>query len=193
MDVFAKRLVGVASAACRGKALQRSQHGFTLVELIIVIVLLGVLAVFAAPRMFNSADFYARGFHDETLAMLRYAQKAAVAQRRMVCVTFDTASTLNTAVLTLENPIPSASPMPAVNCATDLVGLKGESPAKVTAKSGTGYSAIKTGTTSVTSLIFNGLGQPVSSARTALTDNTTVEIANAASITIEAETGYVHD
>ena len=47
------------------------QLGFTLIELVMVIAMLGVLAVFAAPRMFNSGDFYARGFHDETLALLR--------------------------------------------------------------------------------------------------------------------------
>lgn len=64
------------------------QRGFTLIELIMVMVMLGVLAVFAAPRIFNSDDFYARGFHDETLALLRYAQKTAIAQRRTVCVTF---------------------------------------------------------------------------------------------------------
>src|SRR5665647_363876 len=65
-----------------------SQRGFTLIELIMVMVMLGVLAVFAAPRIFNSDDFYARGFHDETLALLRYAQKTAIAQRRTVCVSF---------------------------------------------------------------------------------------------------------
>ncbi|MBK9442637.1 MAG: type II secretion system protein [Comamonadaceae bacterium] len=75
-----------ATERCRGPALRRSQNGFTLVELIMVIVMMGVLAVFAAPRLFDSTDFYARGFHDETLALLRYAQKAAVAQRRLVCV-----------------------------------------------------------------------------------------------------------
>ena len=64
-----------------------AQQGFTLVELILVIVLMGILAIYAAPR-FNSSDFNARGFHDQTLALLRYAQKSAVAQRRTVCVAF---------------------------------------------------------------------------------------------------------
>lgn len=195
MNEKPKRVAATAGfgCQCRGWTWQRQQHGFTLVELVMVIVMLGVLAVFAAPRMFNSADFYARGLHDETLSLLRYAQKAAVAQRRMVCVTFDTSSTLNTAALTLENPTPVASPMPDVNCSVNLVGPKGDAPATVTARSGTGFSAIKTGTASVTGLIFNALGQPVSAARGVLADSSSVEITNASSITIEAVTGYVHD
>jgi len=149
-----------------------------------VLVLLGVLAVFAAPRLFNSSDVYARGFHDETLAYLRYAQKAAIAQRRMVCATFDTTATPNTLTLTMESP-PNAPA--AVVCNVNLTGPKGESPAKVAAKSGVAYS-------SATSLIFNGLGQPVSSARAPFSTSTTIQIATVSStITVEAATGYVHD
>ncbi|TAF71567.1 MAG: type II secretion system protein, partial [Curvibacter sp.] len=58
------------AAHCRS-----GQAGFTLVELVMVIVLLGILAVYAVPRMLNSGDFYARGFHDQSMAYLRYAQK----------------------------------------------------------------------------------------------------------------------
>ncbi len=61
-------------------------RGFTLVELIAVMVLVGILAVAALPRFFDQNVFEARGFLDETRALLRYGQKAAVAQRRTVCV-----------------------------------------------------------------------------------------------------------
>ena len=80
----------VLRACPRGGASSSSpdQRGFTLIELVMVLVLAGVLAVFAAPRLFSTGDFNARGFQDETLSLLRYAQKAAIAQRRTVCVTF---------------------------------------------------------------------------------------------------------
>lgn len=41
-----------------------------------------------AAALFDQNVFEARGFLDETRALLRYAQKTAVAQRRTVCVTF---------------------------------------------------------------------------------------------------------
>lgn len=61
-------------------------RGFTLIELITVLVLVGILAVAAMPRFFDQNVFEARGFFDETKSLLRFAQKAAVAQRRTVCV-----------------------------------------------------------------------------------------------------------
>ena len=63
-----------------------SVKGFTLIELVVIMILVGIMAVAALPRFADQSSFESRGFRDETLAMLRYAQKSAIAQRRTVCV-----------------------------------------------------------------------------------------------------------
>jgi MSHA pilin protein MshC len=153
------------------------QRGFTLVELVMVIVIAGVLAIFAAPRVLSSNDFHARGFSDETQALLRFAQKTAVAQRRTVCVAFAAGS------VTLS----IASAAATFTCDSSLAGPRGESPARASARSGVTYSALPT------DFNFDGLGQPLTS--TGLAQATqTIRVSNASSvITVETVTGYVHE
>jgi MSHA pilin protein MshC len=156
-----------------------------------VIVILGVLAVFAAPRMLNSNDFNARGFHDETLSLLRYAQKSAIAQRRTVCVTFSQAAPA-TAVLAIasaaaSNNCNTALTGPNQNC---IAGLPTGSKGCVTAKSGISYSS------GPASLNFDGLGLPqaFNSSGTALASVPVIQVSEASgAITVETGTGYVHD
>jgi MSHA pilin protein MshC len=69
-----------------------TQAGFTMVELITVMILIGILGALAAPRFFDRKSFEARTFTDQTQTMLRYAQKLAIAQNRPVYVRLDGAS-----------------------------------------------------------------------------------------------------
>ncbi len=148
-----------------------NHKGFTLIELIVVMVIIGVLAVAAIPKFFDKSTFETRGFADETTAALRYAQKAAIAQRRTVCASFTNSS------LTLT--IASAA---GVNtCNTNLASPAGTSPFTVTPRS----SGITYATTPI-NFSYNALGQASSGQTIAVTGAT-------GSIIIEQDTGYVHN
>ena len=158
------------------------QSGFTLIELIAVIAIVGVLSVVIMPTASNvsGSTLYARGFHDETLALLRFGQKAAIAQRRTVCVKF---SGTGSVALT----IGATAAMPT--CDTDLQGPKGDSTpgATITAKSGVAFSATPP------NFNYDGLGQPVD-ASGALVGIQTIQVGNVVKmITVEPATGYTHD
>jgi len=188
----------VAGEACRGRAMWRIQHGFTLVELIMVIVLLGVLAVFAAPKMFNSTDFYARGFHDETVSILRYAQKAAVAQRRRVCVSLTLPEPATAKLSIASEPAPGGCDMsltgPSVNCpgGPTIAAYPSDRQGCIQSRSGVWYDS-----SSATSVTFNGLGQSIDPSTAAVSSPTikisTAEGVSGNTIVVEGETGYVHD
>lgn len=52
--------------------------GFSLIELIAVIVLLGILSVVAIGRLSSPDQFAVKGFFDDTVNAVRFAQKLAV-------------------------------------------------------------------------------------------------------------------
>src|SRR5439155_961170 len=92
------------------------RRGFTLAELVMTIVIIGILIAVTAPRFVSWKGFASRGFYDEAQAVVRYAQKTAVAWRRpiYVCVSATAISATSNSDCTtapVKHPITGADPM----------------------------------------------------------------------------------
>jgi MSHA pilin protein MshC len=147
-------------------------RGFTLPELIAVLVIASILGAVAAPRLIGSGYNEARLFN-ETTAALRYARNAALAKQRTVCVAY---STLPTQV-----KLRYRSTRDAGACDTDLMPPGGgPAPYQVTAQGGAVFSG------TFTDFSFDLVGRPSAA------QNFSVSGASG-SIVVEAETGYVHN
>jgi MSHA pilin protein MshC len=146
------------------------QRGVTLVELIAVLTLAGILSAFAAIRMLDRGLVDARGFADELASTVRFAQKAAVAQRRLVFVNIDAAARSVRVCL-------DAAPA----CAQPLAEPAG-GPLQI---AGAGSVTMTSG---VTQFSFDGLGRPSLGAPLTLT---ATGGATSFAVTVEPETGYV--
>lgn len=153
------------------RQLEKRQRGFTLVELITVMVVIGIFAVAALPRFFDKNVFDSRGYYDQVLSTLRFAQKTAVAQRHSVCVTF----AANSITLTID------SDDPPNGCDANLTSPAGVTPFTVEAPDGVTFDAPVVGTV----FSFNALGRPSAAQGISIHGYSTA-------ITVEAETGYVH-
>jgi MSHA pilin protein MshC len=86
------------------------QRGFTTVELIVVMVLIGIMAAVLMPRLIGNGERGAQAFGDQLVSGLRLADSAARARRRLVCASLGAKSlTLRVA---RTNPPDAATPCP---------------------------------------------------------------------------------
>ena len=63
--------------------------GFTLIEIIMVVVILGIAAMMAVPMMSSAADMQVRTAANMIAADLEYAKNMAITQQRNYSVVFD--------------------------------------------------------------------------------------------------------
>ena len=69
---------------------RRAAAGFTLIELIMVMVIVGVMAVFVLPKALDLTEWRLRAYGDELQVQAMAMQRLALAQRRPVVATIDT-------------------------------------------------------------------------------------------------------
>jgi MSHA pilin protein MshC len=147
----------------------QNARAFTLVELVVAIMIMGVLAAVAAPRLMGKSGFDSRGFYDEAQAVVRFAQKSAIAWRRPIFVC------ISSTTITVGA---------AAGCGTPVSNPVNGNPLSASAPSGVALT--------VTNFSFDSAGRPSPNATATITLTSTIPGDPARKIVVEAETGYVH-
>ena len=158
------------------------QSGYTVVELVIVLVLMGILAANAMPRFFEASRFDEMGYADAVQSALRYAQKLALASRCDVRVEVTSAG------YALFRRAREATDPPAPSCPSGPFSVAVNRPGGQT-WAGTTPVGVGVGALDV---YFDAWGSPHDTGSgVAQTATVTLNIGTR-TISLEPETGYAH-
>ena len=165
-----------------------AEAGFTMVELVVVMVVVGILAAVAIPR-FADRTLEERGFRDAARAAIQHARRVAVGSRRFVCVNL-TAGAAPVGLLALRMDTTEPETVVAVGC-TGAGGTAIALPVADRNCAATNEVCAPTGVTlGGSGVMFDALGRSVT-APNVLAPVVNITITNQAAITVLPETGYV--
>lgn len=151
------------------------QKGFTIIELIIVVTVLGILSVYVVPKFADTDAFNLTFVVDDTVSSLRYAQKYSVA----IGCDVQASITANTLTLLRRQSCTTGS----FNQAVPEPGTQSSSFQK-TNPSGVTFSS------SSFPMYFDSLGRAYNSSGSVA--NMTLQV-NSRTIQIIGETGFVYE
>lgn len=147
-----------------------------MVELIAVILVIGIISIVATAGISSGfADM--RATYDSLLSQVQYARKAAIAQRRAICVHIDAAQSR----LFYSNAAGNACP-----AAAGVAGPTGEAPFTVAARGGLTLAA------GVATFQFDALGRYRDAAGAATAAPNVLGVSGGPQFSVEHDTGYVH-
>jgi MSHA pilin protein MshC len=165
-----------------------------MVELIVVMLLIGILGAVGVARFFDRTGYDADAFTEQTRAMLRYAQKIAIAQNRPAYVRFDSGRIA--LCLDKTTPCPSGSQVLAPSGSNS-----GTAATTASCASATWYcEGIPQGVsvvlpTGTSFLSFDALGRPFNDAGALVPSGLALNIRDGVvgrQISVAPETGYVY-
>jgi prepilin-type N-terminal cleavage/methylation domain-containing protein len=155
------------------------QRGFTLIELVMVLVLIAILAAFVAPKLGDVTTTKAGAFHDKLRADVRYAQNLAMTQNQRYRVYYNLAPAPNPGYAVVNDANGNGTWGEAGEFALDPAGG-----GNLSVTLNVGQYAGVTIPTAGGFIEFNSLGVPTAAV--------TLPITGGQTVTIIAETGAVN-
>lgn len=181
----------------------RASLGFTLVELVSVLIIMGIMAAIAIPRFVKTSSFTVRGFYDQAQSLVRYGQKMAIAQNIPVYVRLNGTSVALcynatcTSVVTAPAGSNSRSAATLAACSNSKTWACEAPTAGVTYTSANATSVSYNGTNAT--FYFSPQGKPYNTGdvppTSGFNSQLTITLTGDGSnhqIFVEQETGYVH-
>lgn len=161
-----------------GKSRGGASLGFTVIELVMVLVIISSFIILAGPRYFSTTPYNQQVFYDEVLNSVRYARKLAIGHNAHIQVSLTSNS------ITLQQRVEGSSCtvgtklLPIIDPATHRVG----------------YVKTLQGNVSITfssnwPLYFNGLGQALKASNCTVINTDTISLVGGNTIKVFGETG----